>query len=115
MESGNFCDICYDNAVYTCHDCCNKMFCTGCCTKIHQHPNRQEHNISYTLLTSSHENNTELTCDEESSMDYDTPSSQDDETDRLSMMVATLAERFDSTQFRESEKEVYSIKRFEWL
>lgn len=41
-------------------------------------------------------------------MDYDTPSSQD-ETDRLfrdSMMVETLAERFDSTQFREFQKEV---------
>lgn len=59
MGGGNFCDICYDNAVYTCPDCSNKMFCTDRCTKIHQHPNRQEHN--HTLLTSSRENNTELT------------------------------------------------------
>ena len=41
-------------------------------------------------------------------LDYDMSFSQDDETDKLfrDSMLATLADRFDSTQFKEYQKEV---------
>ena len=48
---------------------------------------------------------------EDQQIDYDMSDSMEDETDQLfrdSMMVATLAERFNSTQFKEFQTEVIS-------
>ena len=105
----NFCDVCYEKSVYACEVCSGKTFCKECCIKIHRRPDRHDH-IPY-LLSDLTENSPKPSCNEENQLDYDMSDSQDDETDKLfrdSMMVATLAERFDSTQFKVFKKEAIS-------
>lgn len=101
----NYCDVCYEKSDYSCEDCSGKTFCKDCCTKIHRHPDRHDH---VPQLLDVSENPQKASCNEESQLDYDIMAdSQDDETDKLfrdSMMLATLAERFDSTQFKVSKK-----------
>ena len=101
----NFCDVCYEKSFYACS---GKTFCKECCTKFHQHPDHHDHTPC--LLSDLSDDVPELSCNEleDNQLDYNVPDSQDDETERLfkdTVMVATLAERFDSTQF---QKEIIS-------
>ena len=87
----NFCDVRYEQSLYSCRYCSGKTFCfcKDCCTKIHRHPDRRDH-APYLLSTPDN------LCSEDQQLDYVMSDSMDDETAKLfrdAMMVATLAER----------------------
>ena len=126
LKGGGFnCEICYEVGEYQCNVCEKKIFCSDCCRKFHKHPSRTNHNP--TILCSDEpssqtsSDNSDHNCFRQNKytgddIDDDFSGNKSDEfviSDspnssnifQEASMIATLAESFNLTRFRDYQKD----------
>ena len=105
LLGGHNCDLCFASATMHCH-ACNQFFCSQCCERFHTHPKRNSHtpNELGTNLSSP------PTCSNQSSShDSDDDASFASNSDvslHDAMLIATLAEKFGLTSFKNFQKRI---------
>ena len=117
---GEECEICGGMAQYYCDEC-KQEFCADCCSRVHQHKKRTDHKPCKILpdcddsdYASCSQRNTPCTVSQmpsHSSADSYEDDNDDDcfsneEIFTQAMMIATLAEHFNLTEFKPFQKEV---------
>ena len=111
LRGQNECEVCFGTEVY-CTDC-EQYLCNDCNYRVHRHPKRAHHTPNSIVLESVPQ--TETSCPMETSVD--SPHGSDDEYDMVfspsleksfheATLIATLAERFQMTSFRDFQKAV---------
>ena len=111
------CEICGVDASYECKDY-DQKFCEGCCHKVHQHSKWSHHlpqklNLEFVddsgieITHVGAERNSDTTAAVCSNIEYcgNDDYFNDEEVFVQAMMIATLAEKFGMTEFKDFQKE----------
>ena len=104
LLGGHNCDMCFATATMHCGSC-NQFFCSECCERFHTHPKRISHTPSVvaTNLSSSQCFSQSLSNDSDDDASF---ASNSDISLHDAMLVATLAEKFNLTSFKEFQKKI---------
>ena len=110
---GKECNICGEMAQYSCDEC-KQEFCCDCCSRVHQHKKRINHKPRRILCSSMCEDGDHTSWNETSALcSISQPTSHssivsskynDEEVFTHAMMIATLAEHFNLTEFKPFQK-----------
>ena len=104
LFGGQECDMCGSaSATMYCGDC-DQHFCVECCSRVHSHPKRMSHQPSATGANSS-ENLSQVSSASEVTED-DIFCSQSNISFHDAMLIATLAEKFGLTAFKNFQKKI---------
>ena len=106
ISRSNSCNVCFDKSVYYCSEC-GHYYCKYCNEKVHQHPERVDHNPKFV------NNRGDLSLDstqEELSISQDESITENSLSVEQSFLqaeiIATFAERFHITAIKNFQKEI---------